>query len=114
MIILSSAIESIPNHFSMAAQVDGASTLQRIRYVTIPMLRWPLLFVTTFQALSLLASYVEILLLTNGGPGLPTEATPWDSAMPEWKLSLTEEERWKIILAEYDLAEKTPRIPESH
>jgi len=52
--------------------------------------------------------------VTNGGPGLPPEATPWDSAMPEWKLSLTEEERWKIILAEYDLAEKTPRIPESH
>ncbi len=52
--------------------------------------------------------------VTNGGPGLPTEATPWDSAMPEWKLNLTEEERWKIILAEYDLAEKTPRIPESH
>lgn len=50
--------------------------------------------------------------VTNGGPGLPTEATPWDSAMPEWKVSLTEEERWKIILAEYDLAEKTPRIPE--
>jgi mono/diheme cytochrome c family protein len=52
--------------------------------------------------------------VANGGPGLPTEATPWDSAMPEWKLNLTEEERWKIILAEYDLAEKTPRIPESH
>lgn len=52
--------------------------------------------------------------VTNGGPGLPTEATPWDSAMPEWKLSLTEDERWKIILAEYDLAQKTPRIPEKH
>ncbi len=52
--------------------------------------------------------------VANGGPGLPTEATPWDSAMPEWKLNLTEEERWKIIMAEYDLAEKTPRIPETH
>ncbi len=52
--------------------------------------------------------------VSNGGPGLPPEATPWDSAMPEWKLSLTEEERWKIILAEYDLAQKTPRIPEGH
>ena len=51
--------------------------------------------------------------VANGGPGLPTEATPWDSAMPQWKLNLTEEERWKIIMAEYDLAEKTPRIPES-
>ena len=52
--------------------------------------------------------------VANGGRGLPVEATPWDSAMPQWKLNLTEEERWKIILAEYDLAEKTPRIPESH
>ncbi len=52
--------------------------------------------------------------VSNGGPGLPTEATPWDSAMPEWKLNLSEEERWKIIMAEYELAEKTPRIPESH
>ena len=50
--------------------------------------------------------------VANGGPGLPIEATPWDSAMPEWKLNLTEAERWKIILAEYDLAEKTPRIVE--
>jgi hypothetical protein len=52
--------------------------------------------------------------VSNGGPGLPTEATPWDSAMPEWKLNLSEDERWKIIMAEYDLAEKTPRIPEGH
>ncbi|MDA9983394.1 c-type cytochrome [Gammaproteobacteria bacterium] len=52
--------------------------------------------------------------VTNGGPGLPVEATPWDSAMPEWKLNLSEEERWKIILAEYNLAQKTPRIPEAH
>lgn len=50
--------------------------------------------------------------VTTGGAGLPTEATPWDSAMPTWNLSLTEEERWKIIMAEYDLAQKTPRIPE--
>lgn len=52
--------------------------------------------------------------VTTGGPSLPIEATPWDSAMPEWKLSLSEEERWKIILAEYDLAQKTPRMPEAH
>jgi len=52
--------------------------------------------------------------VANGGPGLPTEATPWDSAMPIWKLNLSDEERWKIIMAEYDLAQKTPRIPETH
>ncbi|MBI4715189.1 MAG: cytochrome c [Nitrospirae bacterium] len=52
--------------------------------------------------------------VSNGGAGLPVEATPWDSAMPTWKLNISEEERWKIILAEYDMAQKTPRIPEKH
>lgn len=52
--------------------------------------------------------------VTTGGQALPVESTPWDSGMPEWQLNLTEEERWKVILAVYDLVEKTPRIPEAH
>ncbi|MBI5682319.1 MAG: cytochrome c, partial [Deltaproteobacteria bacterium] len=52
--------------------------------------------------------------VSTGGLGLPQEATPWDSAMPVWNLNLTEEERWKIIMAEYDMAQKTARIPEKH
>jgi len=50
--------------------------------------------------------------VANGGRGLPSEATPWDSAMPVWKTDLPEEYRWRILLAEYDLAQKTPRQPE--
>lgn len=50
--------------------------------------------------------------VSQGGRGLPPEATPWDSAMPVWKDDLPEEYRWRIILAEYDLAQKTPRQPE--
>ncbi len=72
MIIFTSAIESIPKDLTTAAKVDGASTLQEIRDITIPMIRWPLLFVTTYQTLSLLTSFEYILLLTEGGPGLYT------------------------------------------
>lgn len=52
--------------------------------------------------------------VSTGGVGLPAEATPWDSAMPTWQQNLTEDERWKIIMAEYDLAQKTARQPEKH
>ncbi len=69
MIIFTSAIESIPTDFIYASLVDGATTWQRIRYVILPMIRWPLLFVTTYQTLSLLTSFEQILLLTDGGPG---------------------------------------------
>ena len=47
-----------------------------------------------------------------GGRGLPAEATPWDSSMPEWKASLTEDEQWLILLATYDLARKSPLVME--
>ncbi len=66
MIIFTSAIESIPNDYMIAALVDGCSLWQRIRYVILPMIRWPLLFVTTYQTLSLMTSFEQILLLTDG------------------------------------------------
>ena len=70
MIIFTSAIESIPKDLLNASLVDGSSILQRVRYVILPLLRWPLLFVITYQTLSLLTSFEQILLLTDGGPGL--------------------------------------------
>ncbi len=48
----------------------------------------------------------------DGGIGLPGAGTPWDSAMPRWKGELTEEEVFKILLAEYDIAGVSPRVPE--
>jgi len=66
MIIFTSAIESIPKDIMISSLVDGASTLQRVRYIILPQLRWPLLFVTTYQTLSLLTSYEYILILTDG------------------------------------------------
>ena len=50
--------------------------------------------------------------IKEGGLGLPTEASPWDSSMPKWKDDLTDEEIWKIIMAEYDTAGVEPRKPE--
>ncbi|MFQ5911672.1 MAG: c-type cytochrome [Nitrospinota bacterium] len=62
-----------------------------------------------------IATLVEAYLfwrIQEGGIGLPNEASPWDSAMPRWKDDLTDDEIWKIILAEYDIAGVEPRIPE--
>jgi len=70
LVIFTSAIEAIPRDYLTASKVDGASTLQTIRHVILPMIRWPILFVVTYQTLSLLTSFEQILLLTGGGPGL--------------------------------------------
>jgi len=72
MIIFTAALKSIPVDYIRAARVDGASTLQIIRHVELPLIKWPLMFVTAYQTLSLLTSYEYILLVTNGGPGYYT------------------------------------------
>jgi len=72
MIIFTSALESIPSDLITAAKVDGASTWRIIRDIKLPMIKWPLLFIATYQTLSLLTSFEYILLLTEGGPGLFT------------------------------------------
>ena len=70
MIIFTSALESIPGDLITAAKVDGASTWRIIRDIKLPQIKWPLLFIATYQTLSLLTSFEYILLLTEGGPGL--------------------------------------------
>jgi len=72
MIIFTAALKSISEDYVRAAIVDGASTLQLIRYVELPLIKWPIMFVTTYQTLSLLTSYEYILLVTDGGPGFYT------------------------------------------
>jgi len=73
MIIFSSAIKSIQRDLFYAAQVDGASQWAIIKDIIIPAVRWPLMFVTLWQCLSLLTSYEYILLLTDGGPLFESE-----------------------------------------
>ena len=57
MIIYAAAIKSIPLDIIYAAKVDGASEFQIMRFIFIPLLKWPMLFVTAWQTLSLLSSY---------------------------------------------------------
>lgn len=76
LLIFTSAIRSISQDLFYAAAVDGATTLQTIRRIVLPMLKWPIMFVTAYQTLSLLTSFEYILLLTQGGPGFYT-TTVW-------------------------------------
>ncbi len=73
MIIFTSAMRAIPKPILYASEVDGASRWQQIRLILLPQLKWPILFITSYQTLSLLTSFEQILLATDGGPGSTTE-----------------------------------------
>ncbi len=48
--------------------------------------------------------------ITTGGPGLPKEGTPWNSAMPVWHEMLAEKDVWNVITFLYDYIGEVPRI----
>ena len=52
--------------------------------------------------------------IAKGGPGLPAEGGPWDSAMPAWETFLKEEEIWEVILFLYDHTGQRPRAAGEH
>jgi mono/diheme cytochrome c family protein len=47
--------------------------------------------------------------IAKGGPGLPREGTPWNSAMPVWEDYLTEDEIWAVIIFLYEQTGFEPR-----
>jgi len=50
--------------------------------------------------------------ISKGGPGLPEEGGPWDTAMPAWEKFLKEDEIWDAILFLYDHTGQKPRAKE--
>ncbi len=70
MIIFTSAIEAIPQDYLRAAMLDGAGYWSRVRHIILPAIKWPLLFVVTFQTLSLLTSFEQIMILNDGANGM--------------------------------------------
>jgi len=65
-------------------------------------------FASTGTIAQLTESYV-FWRIAKGGPGLPAEGTPWDSAMPSWEPVLDENEIWSVILFLYERTGNTPR-----
>jgi mono/diheme cytochrome c family protein len=47
--------------------------------------------------------------IAKGGPGLPVEGAPWNSAMPVWEDILTADEIWSVILFIYERSGSRPR-----
>jgi hypothetical protein len=70
---------------------------------------------TNFADKQTLANLRETFLfwrIAKGGPGLPEEGGPWDTAMPAWEKFLKEEDMWDAILFLYNFTAERPRARE--
>ena len=68
MIIFLAGLQAVPFVLHEAASIDGAGAWQRFRYITLPMLRPTMLFVSVTTAIGYLQFFEEPFVMTNGGP----------------------------------------------
>src|SRR5689334_11429161 len=71
-ITLLAGLQTISPELYEAATIDGASTWQRFRHVTLPLLKPVIFIVTMFSVIFTFADFQLIYVLTRGGPANAT------------------------------------------
>jgi len=76
-LLMLAGLESLPQDVYEAARVDGATFLQELRYVTLPLMLPTIVVTMLFRILVGVKVFDEIYLLTGGGPGTATEVVSY-------------------------------------
>jgi len=66
------ALQSIPDDLIEAAEIDGASAIQRIRFIILPHLRPTIIVITLISIFWTFNNFLYVWLTTAGGPGIYT------------------------------------------
>lgn len=66
-------LSALPQELFEAAEIDGASSWQRLIYVTLPMLRRVIAIVLVMRVLDTFRMFDKIFVMTHGGPATVTE-----------------------------------------
>jgi multiple sugar transport system permease protein len=68
MVMYLAGLQSIPEELYDAAKVDGANGIQRMLYVTVPLLAPTTFYVLITSVIGSFQSFAHIYIMTNGGP----------------------------------------------
>jgi multiple sugar transport system permease protein len=69
-------MQAISQELYDAAEIDGAGTFQRFRYITLPGLKHVVLVTTLLSTIWTSANLTQIFVLTGGGPNYATTTLP--------------------------------------
>lgn len=73
VILFLAGLYAIPEDVLEAASVDGAKAWQKFWHIVLPLLRPMLFFVIITSMIGYLQAFVQVLVMTNGGPGTSTQ-----------------------------------------
>jgi multiple sugar transport system permease protein len=75
MVIYLAALQGVPQELYDAAHVDGASSWQRFRNVTVPLISPTTFFLFILQMIGAFQLFTEAFVMTRGSGGAPAQAT---------------------------------------
>ncbi|MBD3309529.1 ABC transporter permease subunit [candidate division KSB3 bacterium] len=67
-VMLLAGLQSIPVELYESAQIDGAGSISRFRFVTFPMLRPVIVILVTLSTIATLGHFAVNYIMTSGGP----------------------------------------------
>lgn len=73
VILFLAGLYSVPDDVLEAASVDGANAWTKFRRITLPLLRPMMIFVVITSLIAYLQAFIQVLVLTQGGPGTSTQ-----------------------------------------
>ena len=68
MILFLAGLQSVPAYMYEAADIDGATTLQKFRYITIPAINPVIIMVLILSTIGGFSLFIEPYVMTGGGP----------------------------------------------
>jgi multiple sugar transport system permease protein len=68
MIFLLAGLNDIPHLLYEAAEIDGARSFARFRYITLPLMKRPIAFVLVADTVANFLFFAPVYLITKGGP----------------------------------------------
>ncbi|MGQ9555455.1 MAG: carbohydrate ABC transporter permease [Anaerolineae bacterium] len=72
VIIFLAGLQNIPSHLYEAARIDGATSWQEFRYVTLPQLTPTIFFSLVMGVIGALQTFTQSFIMTGGGPNYAT------------------------------------------
>jgi multiple sugar transport system permease protein len=73
MLIYLASMANIPGSLYESAELEGASSFEKWWHITVPLLRGTTSFLLITGAITALQVFAQVLMLTDGGPGISTE-----------------------------------------
>lgn len=75
MVVFIAGLNGIPGELYEAAEVDGATRLQKFIKITLPLLRRTMMFVVIITTMDAIKFFVPVAIMTGGGPADSTSTT---------------------------------------